>query len=117
MKKILLLFVLVITSCGISDDSQYAKEIAQSTAPEIYEKVCFMCHNYGAMGAPKLNDPKEWHKRLEHRSISELIKNTVDGFNGMPKKGACMQCTDEQLKEVVKYMINTATQKVPPLSQ
>ncbi len=105
MKKILLLLSLCLLSCGQSDDTQYAKEIAQSSASDIYKKNCYMCHDYGASGAPKIGDAEEWDKRIQARGLSSLLENTINGYNAMPKKGMCIQCTHEQLEGVVKYMI------------
>jgi nitrous-oxide reductase len=73
----------------------------------IYRKSCFACHDSGVGGAPKLADKTAWKDRMTQGSAT-LYKHAISGFQGkagfMPPRGACADCTDDQLKEAVNYM-------------
>jgi Cytochrome c5 len=35
-----------------------------------------------------------------------LYSSSIKGFNGMPAKGLCFDCSDDELKAAVDYMVN-----------
>ena len=35
-----------------------------------------------------------------------MLKNVIHGIGAMPPKGICSDCTDEELKHTIQYMIN-----------
>ena len=70
----------------------------------IYNQYCFSCHAAGVAGAPKLQDADAWEQRaLKGRAT--LLANTVNGFKGMPPKGACMRCEQNELEAAIDYMV------------
>jgi|SRR5690554_3714785 len=73
-------------------------------AEEIYNKSCMSCHMTGAAGAPKLGDVAAWAPRLE-QGIDTLYTHAIQGIRGMPPKGLCMDCSDEELEHTVDYII------------
>ncbi len=72
---------------------------------EIYKSKCFACHGTGAAGAPKVGDKEAWAPRIA-KGMDTLLQHAKNGFNAMPPKGTCMECTDEQLKSTIEYMIS-----------
>ncbi len=68
-----------------------------------YDKSCKMCHDTGLMGAPKTGDAAAWAPRLE-KGNDVLLKHAIEGFNAMPPKGTCMDCTDEDLQKLIEKM-------------
>lgn len=74
------------------------------TAESIYTASCAGCHATGAAGAPKLGDVADWATRSE-KGLEVVYANAIDGFNIMPPRGTCADCSDEELKEVVDYML------------
>ena len=74
-----------------------------------YMASCFACHSTGAAGAPKVGDGMavEWEPRLE-KGLDAVVANTVNGLNTMPAKGLCFDCTDDDLRAIVQYMIETS---------
>lgn len=68
-----------------------------------YEKSCKLCHDSGLMGAPKTGDAAAWAPRLE-KGNDVLLKHAIEGFNAMPPKGTCMDCSDEDLKQLIEKM-------------
>ncbi|MGQ9426609.1 c-type cytochrome [Gilvimarinus sp. F26214L] len=73
-------------------------------ADSIFDNYCFSCHGTGWDNAPVLGDSFAWDERKE-KGLDVLLKNTVEGFNTMPPKGSCADCTEEELKAVVEMMI------------
>ena len=71
---------------------------------DIYESKCIACHASGAAGAPKLGDVAAWAPRLA-QSADTLYNHAINGFNGMPAKGLCMDCSDDEIKVTVDYMV------------
>ena len=92
------------SSCGVA----VATAGGGAQAPEdIYNSSCMACHATGAAGAPKLGDAAAWSGRLD-QGIETLYAHAIDGFNGMPAKGLCMSCSDDDLKAVVDYMVENS---------
>lgn len=71
---------------------------------EIYESKCATCHAIGAAGAPKFGDKAAWEPRIG-KGMETLYASTINGFLGMPPKGLCMDCSDEELHATVDYMV------------
>ena len=70
-----------------------------------YQSSCQACHASGAAGAPKLGDKEAWAPRIA-LGIDALLASSIKGKNAMPPKGACMACTDEELKAAIEYMVS-----------
>lgn len=68
-----------------------------------YDKSCKLCHDTGLMGAPKAGDVAAWAPRLE-KGNEVLMKHIKEGFNAMPPKGTCMDCTDEEFQKLLEKM-------------
>jgi len=71
---------------------------------EVYDASCAMCHDSGMMNAPKPGDKAAWEPRLA-QGMDTVMKNTIEGFGGMPARGGNPELTDEQLKNSVDYMV------------
>ena len=71
----------------------------------IYEKNCSVCHRDGLAGAPKFRAAADWQSRLDKNTIDELVAIATKGLNAMPMKGTCTECTDEDLKNAIQYML------------
>ena len=72
---------------------------------QTYQASCQACHATGAAGAPKLGDKAAWAPRIA-LGIDALLASSIKGKNAMPPKGACMACTDEELKAAIEYMVS-----------
>ena len=82
--------------------------IAQARSGEdIYKTKCFVCHMTGAAGAPKLEDKAAWAPRLA-TGLDALVGSVTNGKNAMPPMGTCTDCTPDELKAAVQYMIDQA---------
>lgn len=78
---------------------------------EVYKSACFVCHDMGIAGAPKLGDSAAWAPRIA-QGMDTLVKHAIDGFQGatgvMPARGTCAACSDDELKAAVEYMVNSS---------
>jgi cytochrome c5 len=73
----------------------------------VYKKTCATCHAIGVAGAPKLGDAAAWEPRLS-KGMDALYASSINGMPpGMPAKGMCFTCSDDELKAVVDYMVGT----------
>ena len=72
---------------------------------DVYNTSCKTCHGSGMAGAPKYGAPEQWTARLE-KGIDTLYTHAIQGFQGMPPKGLCMDCSDDELKASVDYMLD-----------
>lgn len=77
------------------------------TGEEIYNKSCTTCHSTGAAGAPKLGDAAAWAPRLE-QGMETLYTHAIAGIRGMPPRGLCMDCSDDEVKGAVDYMLENS---------
>lgn len=71
---------------------------------QVYGKTCVACHAAGVLGAPKLHDAADWGPRVE-KGIDVLLKHALEGFNAMPPRGTCGNCSDDEIKAAIEYMI------------
>jgi cytochrome c5 len=95
----------------MSGDTCAAAPIVVASGPrsgeDIYNKSCIACHGSGAAGAPKLGDVAGWTPRIG-QGIDTLYTHAIKGFNGMPAKGLCMDCSEDEIKVTVDYMVNNS---------
>ncbi|KXF82658.1 c-type cytochrome [Enterovibrio coralii] len=74
------------------------------TGETIYNTFCMACHTTGVAGAPKIGDAAAWEPRIaQGRDI--LNNHAINGFNGMPAKGTCMDCSDDEIIATIDYML------------
>lgn len=74
---------------------------------EIYGKACTTCHAAGLAGAPKMGDAAAWAPRIA-KGMDALYTSAINGLNGMPAKGMCFDCSDDEMKVAVDYMVNNS---------
>jgi len=86
---------------------QLASADGPRSGEAVYAKACTTCHAAGIAGAPKLGDVAAWAPRIE-KGMDVLYASSISGFNGMPAKGMCFDCSDEELKATVDYMVENS---------
>lgn len=72
----------------------------------VYTTACVICHQNGEMSAPLIGDASNWYMRLKDSGLDGLYKHAIDGFNSMPPKGACVTCSDNDIKSAVDYLLD-----------
>ena len=108
-----IVYVLIAWTYVFSSSNANEIELAQLSegfnAQQKYMASCFACHSTGAAGAPKVGAgmSAEWEPRLE-KGLDAVVQNAINGINTMPAKGLCFDCTDEDLRAIVEYMIESS---------
>ena len=80
---------------------------ASGPGADIYSAHCTGCHETGAGGAPKVGDSTAWAPIIK-QSLDLTYKNAINGIGGMPAKGTCSSCTDQQIQQAVTYMLDSS---------
>ena len=75
------------------------------TGEQVYSGACGTCHGAGIAGAPKFGDAAAWGSRVG-KGIDTLYANAIGGINGMPAMGLCMDCSEDEIKAAVDYMVD-----------
>jgi cytochrome c5 len=92
-----------------AEDRAQIEERAQSLMPddpdlaEIYEYSCYSCHANPETGAPLAGDKTSWAPRIA-KGMEVLLDNTINGFQGMPPLGMCMDCSEDQFRDLIVFM-------------
>jgi len=97
MKKVssvLIASILLAVSGSVFADGQ-----------KTYETTCKVCHAAGVANSPKLGDKAAWAPRIA-TGIDAMLAVAIKGKGGMPPKGTCMACTDDELKAAIEYMVS-----------
>lgn len=84
-----------------------ASGIASADGKATYDTKCFACHNTGVAGAPKLGDKAAWEPRIA-TGMDAMLAVAIKGKGAMPPKGTCMDCSDDELKAAIQYMVDAA---------
>lgn len=99
-----------IGSVCMSGDSCAAAPVAAAPAgprsgKDVFDATCKLCHANAGMGAPVLGNPADWAPRSA-KGMDTLYDSAINGFNGaMPARGTCGNCSDDELKAAVDYMV------------
>jgi cytochrome c len=80
-----------------------AKEVP---GQKTYEASCAVCHATDAMGAPDVGNKAAWDKVME-QGMETVLKNAINGKNGMPPKGGT-SLPDDKIKEAIEYMVGAS---------
>lgn len=85
-----------------------SQPLPQANTAFVVEKVCATCHHDNPDGILSLNDKQAWQPILQ-QDPKITIMHTLQGYRGMPAKGGCDWCSNEQVIDAVKYMLNTVS--------
>lgn len=71
----------------------------------IYSQYCAGCHATGAGGAPIIGNTKDWGPLIK-QGLNTLYKNAINGIGGMPAKGTCGSCSNQDIQVAVQYIVS-----------
>lgn len=96
----------------VGDDVPVAEPmVVASTGPrtgeQVYTTKCSMCHASGLAGAPKAGDAAAWADRLA-KGEEALMNSGIQGVpgTGMAAKGGCSDCSNDEVKDAVKHLLD-----------
>lgn len=100
-----LLAALLLSSCGDGPAGGSSGESAEAAPGElVYRRYCYSCHASGAAGAPRTGVAEAWADRRA-KGWDALMASTREGLRGMPARGLCRQCSDDDLALALGYML------------
>ena len=98
----------------VESEDQYAVPPAsegQSTlsrGKQVYIQVCSICHQRGEMSAPIIGIAANWYQRAQQVGLKGMYQHAIQGYNSMPIKGACVFCSDDDVKAAVDYILDSS---------
>lgn len=81
-----------------------ASQSGERSGEQVYGQSCAACHNSGVLGAPKPNVASDWEDRIA-QGMDVMLQHSIDGFNAMPPRGTCMNCSDDEILAAIQFMI------------
>lgn len=73
---------------------------------QVYLKACVICHQEGAMAAPRIGNGPNFYLRLKSSGLMGLYRHSINGYNSMPVKGGCVTCSDNDIISAIDYILN-----------
>lgn len=81
---------------------------ADAALAQLYGASCRQCHANPAAGAPLTGDVAAWAPRLD-KGMDTLLEHSINGFQGMPPMGMCMQCSEQEFRALIAFMAGAPT--------
>lgn len=88
----------------VGQQTAAAANTGERSGEAVFNSACSACHGTGVLGAPRRNNADDWAARLP-KGMDVLIEHSLNGFNAMPPRGACGNCSDEEIIAAVEFMI------------
>ncbi|MGB1907519.1 MAG: c-type cytochrome, partial [Spongiibacter sp.] len=54
-------------------------------------------------GAPRTGNEQDWAPRLA-TGMDTLLDHTRNGYNAMPPRGMCINCSDDDFRALINFM-------------
>lgn len=75
----------------------------------VYVAVCAGCHDTGAYQSPRLDDAVRW-RAIRSQPLELTHQRVLDGYGLMPARGLCDFCSDRDLRDAVRHMLEASAQ-------
>lgn len=98
---------------GLAACSDAGRPATPRTGEQVVREHCLQCHERGLFGAPTFRDGPAWQAKLAEAGPAHLWQVVLNGEKAMPPRGNCHNCSDEELRAAVDYLLTEAGQ--PPL--
>ena len=98
--------LVALAGCGGNGSEVADAEAAPPSGEQTYTRFCFSCHAAGIAGAPKVGNAEQWAPRIAKGTEALLAASIAGVPPGMPPRGLCSQCSDEELAAAIDYMIS-----------
>ena len=122
MRRSLLVCLLALFLIGCNSAEQVAptgqkKELPLTPAEHangeaLYVQNCSPCHDTSRDGAPRLGFKTAW-KRRTRQGQEVLVQSAIQGIGLMPPRGDNPDLTNEQIAEIIGYMVYRAELDIP----
>ena len=106
-----MIVLLSLAACSTKPQEPPPEQLAQAERlrPENtelaqkYERSCLTCHGVRGSGAPLTGFASDWEPR-QKQGTQTLLDNARNGIRAMPARGACSDCNDAELGELIAFM-------------
>ena len=97
--------LVCLVGCGADVGSTADPGKVLAPGELVYQRFCISCHSSGVSGAPPVGNVQAWAPRIV-KGDDVMLKNTIEGLPsaGMPPRGLCLACTDQELLDAIHYM-------------
>jgi len=97
--KVWILAIALVPAIATSAEAQ------SRPAEDIYRDYCSACHAPAnvMVSSPKAGISRDWSPRLK-KGLPALLKSAIEGFEAMPPKGTCEDCSVEELESAIRFM-------------
>jgi len=92
----------MLAGCGEGDTASAPVTLNEREAT-LYQHSCKTCHEDAATGAPLTHNTAAWTPRLA-KGEDALLESIVNGFNGMPPLGQCIECDGNDFMALTRFM-------------
>ncbi|WP_244978309.1 c-type cytochrome [Castellaniella defragrans] len=106
---------LLLAACSDPRPDAAALERAEALRPADpalaarYERSCIACHAQAASGAPLTGFAPHWTPRLR-AGMDALVDHAEHGYQAMPARGLCQDCTRGDLRALTEFMSQTPSE-------
>ncbi|RUO23678.1 cytochrome c5 family protein [Aliidiomarina iranensis] len=87
-----------------ANSSPAAMQEGSRSGEAVYNQACAACHAGGVLNAPRTGNAEDWEPRIA-KGMDTLLEHSINGFNAMPPRGTCMNCSDDEILAAIEYMI------------
>jgi cytochrome c5 len=96
----------------LHDPALFVKQIENDplAGEKIFKEFCSVCHSQNPVidiNAPRIGDQQAWDNRKK-QGDSMLLNITIKGIGAMPARGGCFECSDDQLRQAIRYILDNS---------
>lgn len=92
-----------IVSFGFAMLCANASAVANDRTKDLYAVYCASCHSVKNAEAPEARNAAAWKRRMA-KGADAMLANAIKGVGNMPPQGTCFECTQEDLRQLIRYM-------------
>ena len=82
----------------------------ERSGEEIFRGFCRSCHTSRIIKAPNIGDSQAWKARIDQGN-DKLLEHVINGYRGMPERGTCSNCSVDELRETIKYIVSKSREE------
>lgn len=102
----MLLWLALLGGCLSESSEQQRSSLKYANNIErLYTRSCIACHASGAASAPITQDRDAWRSRIASKGIEGLVNSTVKGIGSMPPRGLCADCSEDDFRQLIYFMV------------
>ncbi|QBR83917.1 cytochrome c5 family protein [Legionella israelensis] len=109
IQRVIPVFLSMTVYANSHHPQDFLNQIAGSNneGEQIVKHFCISCHASKPLipiGAPRKQNIDDWEARVR-QGADHLFQRASEGFNAMPPRGGCFECSDKQLVLAILEML------------